>query len=90
MLAVNPLNTSVAISNIKLTNNGYVISQNKTIRNYGGSNLELSNTYMTSVFTVSSITSIRIIAQSSYYIGIGSRFQLYKSGSQEVKSWVTT
>jgi hypothetical protein len=72
-------NSSLNITKIKLTNNGYFMYQAHTVREYGGSGSYIYNFYGTSTFTSTSITSINL--RSSAQIGIGSRIQLYKVGS---------
>lgn len=67
-----------SITNIKLTNSGYVVQQTSSNRFYGGATLRLVNNYSTSTFTTSEITSLRISGAISNGIGIGSRFQLYR------------
>lgn len=68
-------------SSLKLTNNGYVICQSNEIRAYSGSSTAITNYHTTSTFTATSITSLRISANATNAIGIGSRFQLYKVGA---------
>lgn len=70
-----------SITNLKLTNNGYLVWQSNNNRQYGTSSLMLQNLYGTSTFTSTSITSLLIQASVSNAIGIGSRFQLYKAGA---------
>lgn len=65
------------ITKIKLTNNGYFVSQEDEITNLSSS-ISLIKRYMNSTFTLTSITKLSIIAQEANGIGIGSRFQLYK------------
>ena len=65
-------------TSIKLTNNGYFVAQSNNTKTYGGSSILLTNFYETSTFTSTSITSLRIQANVSNAIGVGSRFQLYK------------
>lgn len=69
---------TLAICNIKLSNNNTFISQSSTVDTYGGSSVSLVNSNGTSTFTMSSITDLRISAQVTNGIGVGSRFQLYK------------
>ena len=69
-----------SVSRIKLTNNGFFVSQSNMNRDYGVSGLQLIDRYLTSTFTLSSITSLRIATSSTNAIGVGSRFQLYKIG----------
>ena len=71
---------TLSMIKIKLTNNGYVVSQSSTNRDFGGSGLIMTEIYTTTTFTVTSITSIRILGESANAIGIGSRFTLYKTG----------
>jgi len=65
-----------SFTNIKLTNNGYVVYQSKTVQNYGGSSVVVDNYAGTSTFTATSITSIRVLCSQN--MASGSRFQLYK------------
>lgn len=81
---VNASNNSFAITNIKLTNSGYFISQTNENRNYKTSSLSLMNQYVTSTFTAASITSLRISGSIANSIGIGSRFQLYRLKAKKV------
>lgn len=69
----NPAHFSI---NLKLTNNGYFVAQSNHIVNMGGSTVILGKNYITSTFTSTSITSLRLT--SSVDIPIGSRFTLYK------------
>ena len=66
------------MTNIKLTNSGYVILQQNSNIRYGASNMFLLNSCVTSTFTATSITSLKITASVANAIGIGSRFTLYK------------
>jgi hypothetical protein len=75
--AVNATKT-FGITNIKLTNNDFFVFQSKTNRQYGVSSLILDARYGTSTFTSTSITSIRVSANQTNAIGVGSRFQLIK------------
>lgn len=70
-------------SNLKLTNNGYFISQNESSRNYG-SGVILESIYDTSTFTSTNITKLSIVSNVSNAIGIGSRFQLYRLKAKKV------
>jgi hypothetical protein len=73
--------STIAISKIKLTNNGYIVSQNDNVREYGLNTIMLEARYIASTFTATSITSLRINSNLTNAIGIGSRFQLYKVGA---------
>lgn len=65
-------------SNIKLTDSGYIVNQSNGLMRYGGSTIELKKFYMTSTFTTSSITKLRIAEQNGSQINANSRFTLYK------------
>ena len=67
-----------AITKIKLTNSGYFAWQSDISRSYGGASVDLFSYYGTSTFTMTSITQLTIIANTTNAIGIGSRFQLYR------------
>ena len=70
---------TLAIANVKLTNNGYVIYQSNQTYDYTRDSLMfLQKTYGTSTFTVSSITSITLTANQTNAIAATSRFELYK------------
>jgi len=70
-----------AIANLKITNNGYFVWQSNANRAYDlGSSSFYVPIYGTSTFTVTSITSIRLLVGVTNAIGVGSRFQLYKTG----------
>lgn len=77
---VNSSSKTLSIIKIKLTNNGYIVYQSESIREYVGTSVALTNFYTTTTFTITSLTSIRILSETSNQIGIGSRFQLYKVG----------
>lgn len=68
------------ITRIKLTNSSYYISETFSQRAYGSSSCANLDTYCSSTFTLSSITSIAVTASSTNGIGAASRFQLYKIG----------
>jgi hypothetical protein len=70
----------LAMAYIKLTNSGYVTFQSKTMYDYGGSSLVLYDSYATSTFTATSITQLTVSSSAANAIGIGSRFQLYRTG----------
>lgn len=76
--------TSTIICSIKLTNNGYYVAQGKTNLYNGTSYSSLLESYATSTFTASSLTSLTISAERASSIGIGSRFQLYKLTAQKI------
>ena len=69
---------ALSISNIKLTNNGYITVQNNIIDKYGGSSISIRKPYITNITTSSTITSLKIVSDTTNGIGIGSRFQLIK------------
>jgi hypothetical protein len=77
-------NKSYAITKIKLTNSGYIVYQSSLSINYGGNIIALDDTYCTSTFTSTSITSLRIASAVANAIGIGSRFQLYRLKAKKV------
>ncbi len=69
---------SLNISTLKLTNNGYIISQNNIVDKYSSNLIGIRKAYITSTFTTTSITSLRVASDIANGIGIGSRFTLYK------------
>lgn len=75
--SANANQKTMAITNIKLTNNGYFVCQSNVDNSYGTSSLYIDKFYTTSIFTATSITSLRI-SSTTNAIGAGSRFQLYK------------
>lgn len=68
------------ITKIKLTNSGYFIYQAVDVRAIGSSSIQLQQIYGTSTFISASITSLTLRHNLANGIGIGSRFQLYKTG----------
>jgi len=66
------------ITNIKLSNNGYVVFTSNSIDEVGSSSMRFFNACCTSIFTVSAITALNIVSDLSNGIYTGSRFQLYK------------
>lgn len=76
----NNRNTTLAKMKIKVTNNGYVVVQASNETSIVGSGITLNEHFMTTTFTVTNITSIRLIGSLASMIGIGSRFILYKTG----------
>lgn len=82
-------NRAFSITKIKLTNNGYFVFQSEVERTFGGM-LDLLQYNGSSTFTIPQITSITIWSATSGAIGIGSRFQLYRTSRAEVKSWATS
>lgn len=78
MLDIATNQNASLVSNVKLTNSGYVISQNNSVENYGSSSVLLNNFYATTTFTATSVTEVRVTGSVANSIGIGSRFQLYK------------
>lgn len=71
-------NKTLIMSNLKLTNSGYVVAQSNSVENYGGSGIILNKYYSTSTFTASSMTKFTITASATNGIATDSRFQLYK------------
>lgn len=71
-------NKSLIMSNIKLTNSGYLVSQNNSCENYGGSGIILNKYYTTPTFTADPITKLTITASATNGIATDSRFTLYK------------
>jgi len=67
----------LAISNIKLTNDGYGTTQTEVTKNYVSNTPWMFNYNGSSIFTMTSITQLDVIGTTNG-IGIGSRFQLYK------------
>ena len=80
MLDIATNQNASLISSIKLTNSGYVVSQNNSAENYGSSSILLNNFYATTTFTATSVTEVRVTGSVANSIGIGSRFQLYRIG----------
>jgi hypothetical protein len=72
------------IARIKLTNSGFGVVQASTNYSYGGSSLDSLDRFMTTTFTMSSITSLTVTSQFSNAIGVGSRFRLYKLNATKV------
>ena len=71
--------TSFAITKIKLTNGGYLITQSNVALNYSTVNQVAVLDYMTAgTFTLTSINSLSVKSTIANAIGVGSRFQLYK------------
>lgn len=70
--------SAISFCNIKLTNSGYAVYQANTNTRYGTSNTYLEKAYNTPTFTLSEITSIRLLADVANGIGANSRFTLYK------------
>lgn len=77
-MAISASSKGFSITKIKLTNNGYIVSQSSEVRDYGVSTMYMIEEYLTSTFTATSIISLRISVSTTNAIGIGSRFQLYK------------
>lgn len=75
-----PNNKLFGIAKIKLTNKGYFVFQVDGNYDVGLSTFYLATRHTTSTFTMTSITSLRIFSVVASSIGIGSRFQLYRSG----------
>ena len=80
MLDIETNQNASLISSIKLTNSGYVVSQNNSAENYGSSSILLNNFYATTTFTATSVTEVRVTGSVAKSIGIGSRFQFYRIG----------
>lgn len=72
---------------IKLTNGGYYVHQSSNCGNFGGGDISLQKVYVSSTFTMTSITQLTFTALTANSIGVGSRFQLYKINSKEAKTW---
>lgn len=70
--------SSLTNTSIKLTNNGYYVTQSNEVRDYGLSSVLLNKFYDTSIFTLTSITKLSIVSSVTNGIGSGSRFTLYK------------
>lgn len=76
---------------IKLTNNGFFVAQSETF--VSGTGMSTNNSQkkcITSTFVITSISSLTFKAQGSNAIGVGSRFQLYKSGGGASRTWAIT
>lgn len=87
----NPYNAKTfTVTKIKLTNNGYFVYQANTEDNSGTSGVLIYNSYGTSTFVTSNITSLRMSSTVSNGINVGSRFQLYKSGGGASRTWAIT
>ena len=71
-------NKTLIMSNLKLTNSGYIVAQSNSAENYGGSGIILNKYYSTSTFTASAMTKLAITASATNGIATNSRFQLYK------------
>lgn len=84
MIDATPSSQNFVITNIKLTNNGYFVFQNKGIRFYGTSSNSIQDNFTSSVFTISSITSLQIVSASVNGFNIGSKFMLYKRTAEVV------
>ena len=72
------LKKTFILTNIKLTNDGYVTYQLGETRTYGTSLPLLVDAVVSSTFTATSITQLDVNCNQTNAIGIGSRFQLYK------------
>lgn len=81
---IDTLARSLIVANIKLTNSGYFVGQAHTLRGYQSSSMYMLDRYVTSTFTLSSITKIDIGSATQTLIGVGSRFQLYKCIAEKV------
>ena len=75
------INFAQAMTKIKLTNSGYIVFQANSLVAYPTTTPLIYDSYGTTTFTATSITSIRIASSNPTGIGIGSRFQLYKVGA---------
>lgn len=70
--------SSIGYTNIKLTNNGYIVFQTTDHQSYGGSSILLDNYYSCSTFTATEINRLTIISSTASAIGATSKFTLYK------------
>lgn len=75
---------NLTIARIKLTNNGYIVWQAGSLNKYTTTSPTIYDSYGTSTFTETSITSIRFNAVETNNIAVGSRFQLYKLVAEKV------
>lgn len=75
---------SELFTRIKLSNNGYIVAQSGAVRRYNNTAMLIEDAYLTSTFTATSITSLRVSCVSANGIGIGSRFQLYRLKAKKV------
>lgn len=80
----SPYNNSFTNTKIKLTNNGYGVFQTSGTQAFSGSSVSNEDSFVTTTFTMSSITKMSIKAQQPNGIGIGSRFQLYRLKAKKV------
>lgn len=69
---------SSALTRLKLSNSGYFTAFSEITRKYNSTTLEIQSEILSSTFTSTNITQIRISSTITNGIGIGSRFQLYK------------
>lgn len=65
---------------VKLTNEGYVIFQSVGERDILPTTPKLFLSFVTSTFTLTSITSIRLSSVTASSIGANTRIQIYKAG----------
>lgn len=70
--------SSLSSYNIKLMDNGYIVWLSAITRSFMTTAVNRVEIPVSSTFTVSVITSLRVTSNQSNAIGIGSRFQLYK------------
>ena len=82
-LNLTPSDTSIAYHKIKLTNNGYCVFQTDATRRIPSSPLS-TNYFATTTFTLTSITQLTVLANTTNAIGVGSRFQLYRLKAKKV------
>jgi len=68
---------SLAITNIKLANSGYINYQSNVVSSYGSTGIWINKWYGATVGTSSSITKISV-AGATNNIAVGSRYELYK------------
>lgn len=74
-------NKTLMYVNVALQNSGYITAMGDNTRNYGTPTaLQWMNRYVSSTFTATSITSIRLLMSGTNGIGIGSNIEIYKVG----------
>jgi len=76
----DPNDKILGMVRIKLTNTGYFAWQSSHVYTYDEADVQLLERYGTSTFTMSGVTSLRIASVETNGLGIGSRFQLYRTG----------
>lgn len=78
-LQVNPNESGISYSHIKLSEIGAYTSQNYGIRGSGDTTPDLFNLFISSTAeNITSITKLNLVASEGNGYGAGSRFQLYK------------